>query len=145
MLANILTCAYNFTVKETPEAETLILSKIKNAIFLFLHHVPGFTFQGSSNSNNNVSFLLLFDGLWKVKAKYIVLCLNASAKFRNVKGTSYDPALMGNTGLLVICISGINTVSELLLVSSRWYAGQETLWSWGRCLLRRMRTWNLYR
>ena len=37
-----------------------------------------------------------FDGLWKVKAKYIVLCLNALAKLWNVRGTSRHPAFMGN-------------------------------------------------
>ena len=94
-----------------------------------MHTISGFTFQKLSNSNNNESFLLLFDGLWKVKAKYIVLCLNALAKLRNAKGASYHPVLMGNTLLLVICISRINPVNELVLLSSRWYAGQETLWS----------------
>ena len=28
--------------------------------------------QGIQNSNNNDSLLLLFDGLWKVKANYMV-------------------------------------------------------------------------
>ena len=36
------------------------------------------------------------DGLSKVKAKYIVLCLNALAKFRKVRGVCHHPALMGN-------------------------------------------------
>ena len=35
-----------------------------------------------------------FDGLWKVK--YIVLCLNALAKFQNVRETSRRPVFMGN-------------------------------------------------
>ena len=46
---------------------------------------PDFTFQTPSNSNNNKLLLLLFDGPWKVKAKYIVLSLNALAKFWNAK------------------------------------------------------------
>ena len=129
-----------FDGKRIPRGWKNYASNNKNAIFLFPHHVLGFTFQRSSNSNNNESIWLPFGGLWKVKVKYIVLCLNASAKFWNVKGASYHPALMGNTRLLVICISRINAVNELLLVSSRWYAGQETLRSWGRCLLRRMWT-----
>ena len=37
-----------------------------------------------------------FDGQWNVKAKYIVLCLNALAKLQNPKGPSRHPALMGN-------------------------------------------------
>ena len=37
-----------------------------------------------------------FDGFWKVKAKYIVLCLNALAKLKNVTGTSRHSVLMGN-------------------------------------------------
>ena len=37
-----------------------------------------FTFQRTSNSKNNELLLLLFDGLWNLKA-YVVLCLNASA------------------------------------------------------------------
>ena len=87
-----------------------------------------FTFQRSSNSNNNESLLL--HGLWNVNAKYIVLCLNASAKFQKAKGLSYHPALMGNTRLLVTCINPNNPVNELFLVSSRWKAGQlEMLWS----------------
>ena len=38
----------------------------------------------------------LFDGLWKVKAKYIVLYLNTLAKLQKAKGASRHPALMGN-------------------------------------------------
>ena len=37
-----------------------------------------------------------FDGFWKVKAKYIVLYLNALAKLKNVTGTSRHSVLMGN-------------------------------------------------
>ena len=47
---------------------------------------PDFTCQAPSNSNNNKLLLLLFDGLLKVKAKCIVLSLNALAKFWNAKG-----------------------------------------------------------
>ena len=42
-----------------------------------------FTFQKTSSSNELL--LLLFDGLWKVKVKYIVLFLNASVKFQNAR------------------------------------------------------------
>ena len=37
-----------------------------------------------------------FDGLWKVKIKYKVLCLNALAKLQNARGAFRHPALMGN-------------------------------------------------
>ena len=86
------------------------------------------------------SLFLLSDGFGKVKAKYIALYLNSPAKFQKAKEASYHPALMGNTRLLIACISRINPVNELLLVSSSWYAGQDMLWSRGRCLSRRMET-----
>ena len=41
-------------------------------------------------------FCYYFDDLWKVKARYIVLCLNALAKLQNVKGTYRHPALIGD-------------------------------------------------
>ena len=69
MLVNILTCAYNFTTRESSETETLILAKIKILCFSFYTMYPDLTFQRPSNSNNNESLVLLFDGLWKVKAK----------------------------------------------------------------------------
>ena len=95
------------------------------------------TFQMPLNSSMNESLLLLFDDLWKVKTKHIVLCLIALTKFWNAKGASYHPALMGNIQLLVTCVSHINPVNELLFVSSACYAGQEMLWSRSRCLLGR--------
>ena len=72
---------------------------MKDVVFVFLDNIYGLPFpefQKTSNSNNNEFLLLLFDGLWKVKAKYIVLCLNASAKLQNVRGASCPPALIGN-------------------------------------------------
>ena len=47
---------------------------------------PDFTFQAPSKSNHKKLLLLLFDGLWKVKTKCIVLSLNALPKFWNAKG-----------------------------------------------------------
>ena len=96
--------------------------------FSFYTTYQDFTFQRPSNKSNDESLLLLFDGLQKVMAKYIVLCLMASAKFQNVKGASYQPALMGNTRLLLTCISRINPVDEQLLASSTCYTGQDMLW-----------------
>ena len=115
MLVNILTCAYNIMIRQSPEAETLMLAKIKDAIFPPSTMYLDFTFQRPSNGNNNKSLFLLFHGLWKMKAEYIILCLNTSAKFRNAKGASYHPALMGNTRLLVTCISQINQVNEFVI------------------------------
>ena len=38
-----------------------------------------------------------FDGLWKVKVKYVVLCSNAFAKLQNARGTSRHPVLKDNS------------------------------------------------
>ena len=38
------------------------------------------TFQKTSNSKINELLLLLFNSLWKERAKYTALCLDASAK-----------------------------------------------------------------
>ena len=54
-------------------------------VISFYTKYPVSTIQTPSNSNSN-KLLLLFGGLWKVKASYIVLNLNALAKFRNAKG-----------------------------------------------------------
>ena len=37
-----------------------------------------------------------YDDLWKVKAKYTVLCLSALAKLQNAREASHHPALIGN-------------------------------------------------
>ena len=50
----------------------------------------------SNSSNGNELLLLLLDGLWKVKAKYIALCSNTLAKLQNARGTSRHPVLMDN-------------------------------------------------
>ena len=54
-------------------------------VISFYTKYPVSTIQTPSNSNSN-KLLLLFGGLWKVKASYIVLNLNALAKFWNAKG-----------------------------------------------------------
>ena len=54
-------------------------------VISFYTKYPVSTIQTPSNSNNN-KLLLLFGGLRKVKANYIVLNLNALAKFWNAKG-----------------------------------------------------------
>ena len=41
---------------------------------------------------HSATLLILFDGLQKVKAKYIVLCLNCPAKFQNARESSCYPA-----------------------------------------------------
>ena len=72
---------------------------MKDVTFVFLHNIydlPFPEFQKTSNSNNDKLLLPLFDGLQKRKAKYIVLCLNASAKLQNLSGASRLPALISN-------------------------------------------------
>ena len=68
---------------------------------------------------NNNDLLLLFDALWKVKTKYIILCLNASAKFQKTSGATHHPALMGNCSTCITCLSPINPVNGVLLVRYR--------------------------
>ena len=86
---------------------------MKDIMFVFLYNIYGLPFpefQKTSNSSNNKLLLLLFDGLWKMKAKYIVLCLNASAKLQNPSGVSRLPALIGNCW----------TWSHVLALSIQW-------------------------
>ena len=71
---------------------------MKDVMFIFLYNIYGLPFpefQKTSNSNNNNLLLLLSDGLWKVKANYVVLRLNASAKLLNLRGASPLLALIG--------------------------------------------------
>ena len=80
---------------------------------------------------------------WSLYAKYIVLCLNASAKLRNARGLYRCPDLIDN--FPTTCLSPINPVNGLLLVSCRWCAGHEILWPRERSLVRRIWTWKLCR
>ena len=63
----------------------IIIIIITIIIISFYIKYPVSTIQTPSNSNNN-KLLLQFGGLWKVKANYIVLNLNALSKFWNAKG-----------------------------------------------------------
>ena len=63
----------------------IIIIIITIIIISFYIKYPVSTIQTPSNSNNN-KLLLQFGGLWKVKANYIVLNLNALAKLWNAKG-----------------------------------------------------------
>ena len=85
---------------------------MKDVIFIFLYNIHGLTFpefQKTSNSNNNELLLLLFDGLWKVKAKYIVLY--ALVKLQNLRGASCLPALISNW---------LDLKSHVLALSIQW-------------------------
>lgn len=75
------------------------------------------TFQGPFSIKRNESLLLLFDGLWKVKAKYILFWLNALAMFLNVKRASRHPALIGNY-LTCSQMSWVYQPSEWFVISS---------------------------
>ena len=71
---------------------------MKDVMFIFLYNIYGLPipeFEKTLNSTNNKLLLLLFDGPWKVKANYIALRLNASAKLQNLRGESRLPALIG--------------------------------------------------
>ena len=96
------------------------------------------TFQRPSNSYKNESLLsLLYDGLWKVKVKYIVLCLNAAVNSWTeaiISPHSFDEQVLD----LQSRLSRINPMTELLLVKSKRCVGQRMLWPCGRYLLSRM-------
>ena len=57
--------------------------------------------------------------LWNVKAKYIVLCLNALAKLQNPKGVSRPPALMGYYSVVCISEGGLGGGVEALKTAKR--------------------------
>ena len=55
--------------------------------------------------NNKESLFFLFDGLWKVKTKIVVLCLNALGKFWNARGTIVTQFWWPTIELVVTCLS----------------------------------------
>ena len=103
---------------------------MKDVMFIFLYNIYGLPFpefQKTSNSNNNNLLLLLFDGLWKVKDNYVVLCLNASPKLLNLREASRLLALIGicltwshmfysYQSSEVTCLTPINPVNSPLQV-----------------------------
>ena len=67
-----------------------------DVMFIFLYH----NWPSLSRDRQKLTIMnhccYYFDGLCKVKTKYIILRLNALAKLQNVRGTSSPAALMGN-------------------------------------------------
>ena len=83
----------NFCSRISPNQrhEQVIQSCQWNCMLIF----SAFTFQRTSSINELL--LLLFDGIWKVKAGYIVLCLDVSVKFQYFSRTFCHPAWMDNS------------------------------------------------
>ena len=69
-----------------------------------------------------------FDGLGRMKTKYIVLCWNALAKQQNARGASATPALMINYPTFSFMPWHYQSINGLLSVRSRCCAGHEILW-----------------
>ena len=92
ILVNIPTWAYGFKIKRIPSS--LSIFTLKNNL-----PIP-YNLPSLSSAHETVAIMnhccYCFDGLWKVKVKYIILCLNAFAKLRSAKETSRQTVLMGN-------------------------------------------------
>ena len=111
-----------------------LLTRIHNYVSL-LKPYSVFTFQKSSNSNNYQLLLLLFDGLWEVRFKSILLitlCEVLWLNFRTREEYLDSQFLLESARFLVIGLSPINPINGLLLAGSRWCAWYEMLWPQGR-------------
>ena len=103
--------AYSFMIKSHVKSISIGLNILprKNKrcyVYLPIHTMyMVFTFQRPSSSNNNESLLLLFASLWRLKTKYIVLCLNASPNFQKVSVASYHPALMSSCPTYILALA----------------------------------------
>ena len=75
-----------------------------------------------------------FDGLQRMKTKYIVLCVNALAKYQNARGASHHLVFMVNYGTFSFMPWPYQFINRLLSVCSRSCAGHEILWPRERCL-----------
>ena len=98
VLVNIPTRAHNFKIKRI--SNSLNLSTWKNKGFYVYLPIP-YNWSSLSRGHQIVTIMnhccYCFDGLWKVKAKYVVQCLNAFVnRLQNVKGAFRHPVLMGN-------------------------------------------------
>ena len=116
-----------------------------DVMFIFLYH----NWPSLSRDRQKLTIMnhccYYFDGLCKVKTKYIILCLNALLNYRTW-GEHLAPQLWWTTGeLVVICLGPISPVNGFLSVRFMWCEGHEILWHWETCLLRRKLTWNVWR
>ena len=75
-----------------------------------------------------------FDGLQRMKTKYIVLCVNALAKYQNARGASRHLVFMVNYRTFSFMPWPYQFINRLLSVCSRSCAGHEILWPRERCL-----------
>ena len=143
-----LKCAsfnYNFTMKRIPSSLNICTRKRKRChVYLLM------PYNWPSNSNNNEVTIMnhyyyWFDGLWNVKAKYIVLCWNALTKWQNPKGASGQTALMGNcsTGSHMPWPYQSTKLFVIILLQVVFRAWDSVVTR--ECLLRRKLTWNVSR
>ena len=92
ILVNIPTQAYSFKIKRIP-----------SSLNIFNLPIP-YSQPLLSRGHQTITLTIInhccyrFDGLWKVKHKYIVLCLNVFAKLHNERGISLHPVILANCG-----------------------------------------------
>ena len=95
--ANIPSRAYNFRIKIIPN--DLKISTRKNKRCYVNLPIP-YNRPSLSRGYRQVTIINhccnCFDGIWKVKVKFIVFCLNAFAKLQIAKRGSRHPILMGS-------------------------------------------------
>ena len=86
-----------FQDKKNPSSLNIFNRKSKRCSIYF--PVP-YNWPSLSRGHQTVTIMnhccYCFNDLWKVKAKYMVLCLNAFAKLLNAKRESHHLVLMGN-------------------------------------------------
>ena len=81
---------------------------------------------------------------WRPHIQYCVWLLWLKSRTW-MEQLALPPALISNCRIAVIFLNSVNQVSSLLLVYLRWCAKYEVLWPPGRCIVKRMWTWNLCR
>ena len=102
ILLNIPNRAYIFKKKKKKNPQKLKHFYLEKKNMLCLCYLPiPHNRHSLSGGHQTVTMIMnsccyCFNGLWKVKVKYIVLCSNAFAKLQNARGTSRHPVLMDN-------------------------------------------------
>ena len=81
-----------------------------------------------------MNYFCCFDGLGKMKNKFITSCLDALAELRNTRGASRYAALMGNYPTFSYMLGPTNRLNDLLSVRCRCCTGHEILWPRERSL-----------
>ena len=116
---------------KSAEDSTFSIQKWKMSYFFSYTVYSAFTFYRPSNSDNNESKNILF--------------LNALTKDRDARRTSCHQRWWIIVWHVVTCFKPINPVNGLLIVHSSSCKGHEMHRSRGKCLMRRICTWNLCR